>query len=333
MSVVDILSDPEEEQPPRRIRRLVRRNRTFTVVDSRGGGDGSRFNGGRDCFSRDTWIPLNELYVDKTVQREITDELKAELLSQIWEPEDALIIQVEYPRAKGRENLGRVLMGQHRVRALQMMAERGEIPWDTPVKCVVRHYASNSESAKHVADIEALSDGYSAVEYWRQLARGGTPEIVATERAMRRQGLFMSTKQGANALTCPEMIRGLLNHLERQAIESHVDGVLGAIRLSWPDDSQDSAKNRWRAAIIRTMWETLRQNDDPEYFSVNRLAEKIGAQRHHVSYWLDLPQPKISGRTTPLWKVVGPLWAVEYNNGPGLPRGKGSGLYKMRFDV
>ena len=201
------------------------------------------------------WLPLDELYVDRTYQRDLDAAHVQKILAKFnWRFFQAITVT-------NTEDGYAVIDGQHRVTAALAHPDIKKVP------CLVVEAASVTEQAEGFIVMNKTQRRITPVEmYWAALS-AGLPEYLKMEAMLDRVGVEVYGTSGYGVLPpkTTVAVNTILKLLNRHGPE-HIEAALRVIVTAWPETTGAVVTR-----IIETMENLLRRGAVDEVTAIKGL--------------------------------------------------------------
>jgi hypothetical protein len=200
----------------------------------------------------------------------------------------------------------RVVEGQHRVRALQM------IDMEAAMWCLVLPASEKSieTEAKLGRAIATGRRGYSTLAKWVSCVASGEPHECQANKVLADHGLRVGQTQSTRTIAAvgavSKIVHGQKNSPSTGA--DLLDKVLTIIMTTWPDHDPSSSTSRFDGRLIEALGLIVTRNPDVD---TKRMSNKLGTKR--AMRWIDDVLNTTSGRS--IRDLVAGSIIASYNGG------------------
>lgn len=243
-------------------------------------------------------IPVSDLFVDRTYQREL-DAPRARSMARHWDRRMVGALDVSDRGDTDTPARYAVINGQHRMEAARIVDP------DMPLVCTVHTGLSVADEAQLFWDIDRETRSLTTWDRWYARRAAGDPTVLLIDEIAKRFDLVVTERPGDTSLQCCASLEWALNRCGADV----VDQTLELLTDVWPTDS-DGTKGLIVKAIATTLYEFGADLD------TGRLADALSdiTPNNLIARGHDL---KASGHTQSMWKLVAIATRRLYNRRPG----------------
>lgn len=246
-------------------------------------------------------IQVLKLVIDSEPQRAMNMDV-VERIANEWDwlrAEAATVV----PLGNGKF---RVVEGQHRVRALQMIDERAAM------YCLVLPASEKGIDieAKLGRTIATGRRGYSTLAKWVSCVASGEPHEVMANKVMADHGLRVGQTQSTRTIAAVGAVSKIVHGQKNSPATGAelLDKVLTIIMTTWPDHDPSSSTSRFDGRLIEALGLIVTRNPDVD---TKRMSNKLGTKR--AMRWIDDVLNTTSGRS--IRDLVAGSIIASYNGG------------------
>jgi hypothetical protein len=230
-------------------------------------------------------ISVTKLVIDSEPQRAMNMDV-VERIANEWDwlrAEAATVV----PIGGGKF---RVVEGQHRVRALQLL--------DLTVSmwCLVlpNEELGVTNEAKLGRQIATGRRGYSTLAKWVSCAASNEPHEVQANKVLAKHGLRVGQAQSTRTIAAVGAVSKIVHGQKNTPASGadQLDKVIMIILNTWPDHDPSSSTSRFDGRLIEALGLIVARNPD---LDVKRMVTKLASKR--AMRWIDDVLNTTSGRS------------------------------------
>lgn len=230
-------------------------------------------------------IPVSKLVIDSEPQRAMNMDI-VERIANEWDwlrAEAATVV----PLGNGKF---RVVEGQHRVRALQMLDPTAGM-WCLVLPTTERGVDIEAKLGRTIATGRR---GYSTLAKWVSCVASGEPHEVAANQVLADHGLRVGAAQSSRTIAAVGAVSKIVHGQKNTPATGadHLHKVLTIILSTWPDHDPSSSTSRFDGRLIEALGVIVARNPNVD---VKRMTNKLGTKR--AMRWIDDVLNTTSGRS------------------------------------
>ena len=230
-------------------------------------------------------ITVSKLVIDSEPQRAMNMDI-VERIANEWDwlrAEAATVV----PIGNGKF---RVVEGQHRVRALQMVDPTA------PMWCLVLPTAEGGvkAEAKLGRSIATGRRGYSTLAKWVSCVASGEAHEVEANKVLTKHGLRVGQAQSSRTIAAVGAVSKIVHGQKNTPATGaeQLDKVITIILDTWPDHDPSSSTSRFDGRLVEALGIIVARNPG---LDVRRMSSKLGSKR--AMRWIDDVLNTTSGRS------------------------------------
>jgi len=200
----------------------------------------------------------------------------------------------------------RVIEGQHRVRALQLIDNTAAM-WCLVLPSSEQGIVSEAKLGRSIATGRR---GYSTLAKWVSCVASGEPHEVAASKVLEQHGLRVGLAQSSRTIAAVGAVSKIVHGQKNTPATGaeQLDTVLSIILATWPDHDPSSSTSRFDGRLVEALGIIVARNPG---LDVKRMANKLGSKR--AMRWIDDVLNTTSGRS--VRDLVAGSIIASYNGG------------------